>query len=293
MNAAINQKMKHKHGGLGNMMGMGMGGYGAGGMDSIKDQMRDQMQMHHERKREAMELVHGYGRGDRDRDPRDRGDSRDRGYGGDRRDKFNPHARKDNNSKDDKYKDTPIQVTIQNTSEKKTQKKTNNNLPDMAPQSFLLTQNDGSIRYKLFHYDHAEICITSYVASRSDPTLFQFRIQELDDVAVDMNMNLEDVSPHDGLTEEERAKNQQDVKGGQEHFKFLERELNKMISRVNSMERYCASSKRDEGEFHDDSVKFIERLRWFSMVQIGVMVLAAYANSKVVVEFLRRKGFLY
>ena len=86
MNAAINQKMKHKNGGLGNMMGMG--GYGAGGMDSIKDQMRDQMQMHHERKREVMELVHGYGRGDRDRDPRDRGD-RDRGNGGDRRDKFN------------------------------------------------------------------------------------------------------------------------------------------------------------------------------------------------------------
>ena len=244
MNAAINQKMKHKNGGLGNMMGM-LGGYGAGGMDSMKDQMRDQMQMHHERKREAMELVHGYGRGDRDRDPRDRGD-RDRGYGGDRRDKFNPHARKDNNNSKDKYKDTPIQVTIQNTSVKKTQKKTNNNLPDMTLQSFLLTQNDGSIRYKPFLYDHAEICITSYVASPSDPTLFQFRFQELDNVAIDMSINVEDVSPHDGLTEEERAKNQQDVKGGQAHFKFLERELNKMISWVNSMERYCVSSKRDE-----------------------------------------------
>ena len=80
---------------------------------------------------------------------------------------------------------------------------------------------------------------------------------------------------------------------GSEHFKWLERELLKLVNRVNSVERACRVSKEEHGEFYETSVDMERALKWFAVVQLGVLVLTGVLNFRFVIRFLKRKGFVY
>ncbi len=193
----------------------------------------------------------------------------------------------------EKYKDkedrTIIKITIEETKERHLNPR--NYHPYHKPKSFTLALQESRIRYQLENTDYAKVCITSPFATNRQPTFFHFRIKELDDVHLEHN--LEDVSPTDGLTEAERIKEKQDMKSGTEHFKWLDRELKKLVNRVDSIERSCHVSKSEHGEFYSQSENMKRSLWKFAAVQLGVLLVTGFLNFNYVIGFLRKKGFVY
>jgi len=282
------------------------------GMNAIKDQMK----MHHTKQREMMEQMGTMNEMDKreyrewksntkpDEDDDDAYDEyrRDPHYHDRMNHRYNKDKYKDKH-KDRKYNDkgnangpnanTPlsnIKVTIEETIQK-LDHKNHHRHPDHPLQSFTLVQKESRLRYTIQHTNYAKICIQSHTAHHHNPTFFSFRIKELDDVQ--MEHDLESVNQVDGLTDAERQQNLQNANAGSEHFKWLERELLKLVNRVNSVERACRVSKEEHGEFYETSVDMERALKWFAVVQLGVLVLTGVLNFRFVIRFLKRKGFVY
>ena len=161
------------------------------------------------------------------------------------------------------------------------------------PNSFELIQEHGKVRYTLTNHDAAIICIKSLNASQLKPTFISIIIKEIDNVHLKMDVDLDNVHPSDGLTEEERRNRNVELDEGREHLKWLEREIHKLIARVNSIERSYRSSKETHGEFYQQSADMHGQFKWYAIVQLGVLVLTGVLNAKTIIATLKKKGFVY
>eukprot|EP00979_Chaetoceros_neogracilis_P009537 scaffold2179_cov285-Chaetoceros_neogracile.AAC.5 len=167
----------------------------------------------------------------------------------------------------------------------------NDNHPSIVRthESFELIQSEGKIRYTLITHDDARICINSKMASQLKPTFISILVKELDDI----NMNLENVHPEDGLTGEERRNQQMEIDGGREHLRWLEKELYKLFSRMKSIERSYESSKETHGDFYQQSVNMHSQFKWYALVQLLILVVTGFMNAKTIITALKKKGFIY
>lgn len=156
-------------------------------------------------------------------------------------------------------------------------------------ESFEIVQREGKIKYTLSHYDHVRICIKSMTASQWKPTFFAILVKEVDEI-MEMDMDMNVVEDH---SEEKRQQEQMEIDKGREHLRWLERELHKMLGRVNSIERACHSSKETHGEFYSQSVEMHGRFKWFAAVQIVILLIMGFLNAKTILQSLRKKGVIY
>jgi len=161
------------------------------------------------------------------------------------------------------------------------------------PNSFELIQEHGKVRYTLTKHDYAIICIKSMTASQLKPTFISILIQEIDNVHINMNIDLDNIHPEDGLTEEERRNKNIEIDEGRQHLRWLERELHKLLARVNSIERSYRSSKETHGEFYQQSADMHGHFKWYAIVQLGVLVLTGFLNARTIIATLKKKGFIY
>lgn len=160
---------------------------------------------------------------------------------------------------------------------------------DRIYESFEIVQGQGKIKYTLSNYDHVCICVKSMTASQWKPTFFGILVKEVDEVHMDLVLEEGEAANH----EEEKRKEQMEMDKGREHLRWLERELHKLLSRVNSIERAYHTSKEAHGEFYSQSVQMHGRFKWFAVTQIVVLSIMGFLNAKTMIQSLKKRGIIY
>lgn len=160
-------------------------------------------------------------------------------------------------------------------------------------ESFEIVQGQGKIKYTLSHYDHVCICVQSMTASQWKPTFFGILVKEVDEMHMDLLFEEKEDKIGETNHDEEKRKEQMEIDNGREHLRWLERELHKLLSRVNSIERAYHTSKETHGEFYSQSVQMHGRFKWFAIIQIVVLLIMGFLNAKTMIQSLKKRGIIY
>jgi len=262
------------------------------------DGMQERMDMHHKKRRDMEDYMmggrgrpdpgqgHGYPRGH----PHDYPPGHPLASG--------PAARRRPDGKPHPYPHeerglSNISITIQNV--KFTDKPNSAEYKQFKPTTFPLLLDEGNLGYTLSQHDYARICIQSLSATVYKPTFFSMRVKESSGAVQENIITPEQVEEHieNSKSDQEKAEEKRHHDGAHEHMRWMERELNMLINRANSIHRTFKTAKDEQGRFHLQMVQMRRTFSWFPFVQLLIMVVTAVINVKTWVAYLKKKGVIF
>ena len=155
-----------------------------------------------------------------------------------------------------------------------------------VPQSYQITQEKGSFKYKLKHLDDVKICVQSLTASVHKPTFLSLRVKEIDEEDV-----LE-AEHYDQALQEQLNEYNKKNRGAMLHLEWVEKEMSRLIREVNKLAGHSQSSKERNVKFHEASIKMRKALTFWKKVQILILIVFGAYNASNLIKHLKIKGII-
>ena len=153
-------------------------------------------------------------------------------------------------------------------------------------ENYQIIEPHGRFKFQLKYHDNAKICVTIQDASEAKPSFIGILVKEANE--------LDDFYYNEKKEAEKEAIQQREIDNGREHLRWMEKELHKLISRANAIERvYHNSSKPSHAEFFQVSEKLALSLKWWSILQLMILGIAAIINAKIMQNQLKKKGVIF
>jgi hypothetical protein len=147
-----------------------------------------------------------------------------------------------------------------------------------------LTTKFGEIKYEMKLYDQAKICVQSYGATKQKPTFMYLRVKDFYELPKE---------EREVESQEEKDEKEKEKKVVDNHMKYLEREMQLLLQVVQRLLSTSTHLKIAHSEFSNVSTNLHSKLRWFSIVQICITLVAAIYYVKAILAFLRKKKIIY
>lgn len=153
-------------------------------------------------------------------------------------------------------------------------------------ENYQIIEPHGRFKFQLKYHDNAKICVTIPDASKVKPSLIGILVKEANE--------LDDFYYNEKKDAEKAAIEQREIDNGREHLRWMEKELHKLISRTNAIERvYHQTSKPAHADFFQVSERLASSLKWWSILQLIILGIAAIINAKIMQSQLRKKGVIF